>query len=139
MKEKYKHLKLKILNQEYQYVLLKQDTDKGSVMPLVESVKKPVGIFFSENELSLIAPTNIKFDGLSEKAEPGWSCIQVVGDMPFGTVQGLIASISSSLFAEGVGICVISTFKSDWFFIRSKNQDQAIQLLTKDGWDVEKE
>ncbi len=139
MNDKFKHLKLKILKQEYQYTLLKNETDKNSILALVKSIKAPVGIFLSESEFSLIAPRNIVFENLTEKTEAGWSCLQVVGEMPFGTVKGLIASISNSLFSAGIGICVVSTFKSDWFFVSSKNLEQAAKILAKDGWNVEKE
>ena len=139
MDSKFKHLKLKILKQEYQYVLLKNDTDRNVVFEKTTACKSPVGIFVSAEEFSIITPIDVSFENVALKTEAGWSCFQIVGEMLFGSVQGLIASISSSLFTEGLGICVVSTFKSDWFFIRSKNQEQAAKLLASDGWAVEKE
>lgn len=53
----------------------------------------PIAIFSSPDELSLIAPVNFLFSE-AEKIQAQWKCFKIEGDMPFGTVQGLIAKIS---------------------------------------------
>jgi hypothetical protein len=139
MDAKYAHLKIKILKEDYQYSLLKSNEDLLQVNSFFKSIKEPVAIFLSDEELSLMAPTHLSQNLNTEKAEPGWLCFRIVGPMPFGTVQGLISNISNVLFREQIGVCIVSTFKSDWFFIRSKYQEKAVVLLTNEGWRVEKE
>jgi len=137
MTSKYAHLKFKTLPQDYQYVLLDISCDKNQVINELSSTKLPTAFFLSSDECSLIAPTQLDLKVPHLKAETGWTCFHIVGDMPFGTVQGLIAKVSSKLIEAHIGVCVISTFKSDWFFIRTKYKEQAITILNEDGWQVE--
>lgn len=139
MNNKFNHLILKVLKQEYQYSLFKSNTDAKSIFELLKTIKEPLGVFLSENEFSMIAPVNKNLEMFSDKIEAGWNCLQIIGEMPFGTVQGLIASISNVLYSGGLGVCIVSTFSTDWFFIRMKEQQLAIELLQKDGWLIEKE
>jgi len=139
MSAKYAHLKLKLLKQDYQYSLFDNNVDKVSIFTKVQSSKLPVAVFISEGEFSLMAPTEWALNVNVEKVEAGWSCFHIVGDMPFGTVQGLIANISAALFKDKIGVCIVSTFKSDWFFIRKVYLEQSINILTKGGWHVEKD
>ena len=137
--KKYSHLKIKILKDDYQYSLLKSQEDLVQVNSFFKSINEPVALFMSDEEISLMAPTKLSQKLNTEKVEAGWLCFRIVGSMPFGTVQGLIAKISNTLFQEQIGICVVSTFKSDWFFIRTKYQEKAIELLSQAGWSIEKE
>lgn len=139
MSNKYSHLKIQILQKEYQYTLLEKSSDVSKVISHFHSVKDPIAFFISKDEKSLIAPVSLCSDLDVEKSEAGWSCFKIVGSMPFGTVQGLIATISNALIKEQIGVCVVSTFSSDWFFIRSKYIDKSIDLLIMEGWTVEKE
>ncbi len=139
MIEKYKHLKIRILKEAYQYVLLKQDSSLGDLSLLFVNSKNPVALFISDEEKSFIAPTDLNPHVNIDKIEQGWLCFKIVGSMPFGTVQGLIANISNTLMKDNIGVCIVSTFKSDWFFIKSKYMDKSINLLTEEGWIVEQE
>ena len=132
---KYAHLKLRVLDGKFKYILLK---DGNSIQRLLSGLdkKSPVAFFLAADEASAIVPEEVSVPVV--KAEPEWRCIRVVGEMPFGTVQGLIATISSSLKEENIGICVISTFLTDWFFIKGKNIDSAVERLKKDGWEFAK-
>lgn len=139
MKERYSHLKIKVLKNDFQYSLLDSDTDVSLVFQKLQSNKEPCSLFISEDEISLIAPACKSLHFNAQKTEAGWSCFCIIGPMPFGSVQGLIATISAALLNENIGVCVVSSFKSDWFFIRNKYQEKAISLLTKEGWYVERE
>ncbi len=139
MNNKYSHLKIQILETEYQYSLIKINTNLNDILIQNNETKKPVAVFISLEEKSIIAPIDFNLGTTIEKSEAGWTCFKIVGSMPFGTVQGLIANISNTLINEQIGVCVVSTFKSDWFFIRSKYLSFSIKLLEKEGWRVEKE
>ena len=56
--------------------------------------------------------------------------------MPFGSVPGLIGFITHELRAAGVGVCVISTFKTDFFFFKESKFENALNALKKSGWAV---
>ncbi|MFZ4405038.1 MAG: ACT domain-containing protein [Pseudobdellovibrionaceae bacterium] len=138
MNNKYSNLKLDLLKDEYQYTLFNRHIDIKAAIDNLQTSNLPVGIFISQDEFSMIAPTNISPLQNVEKTEGHWSCFRIIGDMPFGSVQGLISTISNTLFEMNIGICVVSTFKSDWFFIRSKYIDNAILALQNAGWKIEK-
>src|SRR4051812_33391646 len=129
---KFNQLKLKVLDQEFKYVLLDGIKDASTIF-MSESTPSPFALFVNTDEISAIVPstTIVKAD----KEESDWKCIRIIGEMPFGTVQGLIAKVSNSLISESIGICVVSTFKTDWFFIKQMNLEKAMIRLKKDGWE----
>lgn len=132
---KYSHLKLSVLNNEFSYVLLK---DVELNLSQYVSSLETLFMFKTLDEFSIIVSTEdvekIPKEYV-EKVDSEWVCLRIIGDMPFGTVQGLLASITSSLFDESqIGSCVISTFKSDFFFIKKKNLNNAKIALSSSGW-----
>ena len=132
---RFDHLKLKILEGSYKYVLLESSADL--LEKFGHSTNKPIAILKSPEELSAIIPSEMEIHGIT-KVEHDWVCMKIVGEMPFGTVQGLIAEVSGLLAANKMGVCVVSTFLTDWFFLRSKNLDSAVTVLANAGWQFEK-
>lgn len=128
---KYSHLKLKVLESQFKYVLLENKEKFGNI--LKQSAEEPIALFSGNGEVSAIVPEELTID--CKDSESGWSCIHIVGDMPFGTVQGLVATIGNSLRKNEMGICVVSTYLTDWFFVRSDKLEKIIQTLTQDGWE----
>ena len=130
MKE-YDHLKLKILDGTFKYVLLENKSQ------LAECTEKsgdgPLALFLSPDEVSAIVPSHVEVT--SKKTEDDWSCMRIIGEMPFGTVQGLIATVSGAMKKKGLGLCVISTFETDWFFVKSKNLDSVKNCLSSEDWE----
>ncbi len=132
----YAHLKLKVLPEEYKYVLLDQKTAQLSTqVATLEKAGLPFFIFSGGSEASLLISASIAIPG-AVKEEASWRAFRILGDMPFGTVQGLIATLSSKLKEEGVGVCVVSSFLTDYFFIREKNLRSAMTALRSSGWEV---
>ena len=128
---KYEHLKLKVLPGEYKYLLLDNRAELSELLKIDSSV--PMAMFCSTDEVSAIVPSSI--ESSAKKTEPGWICLRIIGEMPFGTVQGLIAEISGILAEKQMGICVVSTFLTDWFFVKAKNATSAIDALKLAGWN----
>ena len=127
---KYEHLKLKIVGSEFKYVLLKSKNDLALLATNASDL--PMALFSGHDETSAIIPSCVEC--ISSKTEDGWSCFRIIGEMPFGTVQGLISEISGVLAQNDVGVCVISTFLTYWFFVKTKNKDAAISKLKNAGW-----
>lgn len=127
----FNHLKLKVVEGAYEHVLFDEHSKLVEVAQKLES-SHPAALFWAADEASAILPVGL---AAGTKTEPGWSCIRIVGNMPFGTVQGLIATISSTLSEEKIGVCVVSTFLTDWFFVRSKLLEKACLALKEKGWE----
>jgi hypothetical protein len=134
--EKFKHLKLSLMDGDYKYVLCGDDESFWSITDSLKSLRSQ-GLYFlfrCEKEVSMVVPGSLKLTG-SEKVEPNWKAIKIVGDLPFGTAQGLIASISNALQASDVGICAVSTYLTDIFFVKEKNISAAMASLKREGWE----
>ena len=135
LSEKYSHLKLQRQENEFSYVLF----EDGNQFNLAISVLTSHGFdFFSfsfQGEKSLICSAkDLIFS--STKEQGGWIGFKIIGEMPFGTVQGLISTISSSLMKEQIGVCVVSTFNTDLFLVKKEKSFRAIELLKNDGWVI---
>jgi len=68
-------------------------------------------------------------------SEPGWKALKISGILDFGMV-GVIAKISNILAAEGISIFVVSTYNTDYIFLKSNTFEKGIQLLGRHGYNV---
>ena len=94
-------------------------------------------IFLSktEDEISLVCETaHAPADAIA--AEPGWKGLKVSGVLDFGMV-GVIADIVGRLADAGVSIFAVSTYDTDYFFVKAECFDQSVRVLTRNGYDVE--
>lgn len=133
--ERFKHLKLKVLPKDYKYVLFENEDNFWAAAKGLKSLPKDElsFLFRCADESSMIVPGD--YTVFCSKEEPEWKAIRIVGEMPFGTVQGLIASISTLLQKANIGICAISTYLTDVFFIKTKNLETASKALKNEGWE----
>ena len=69
-------------------------------------------------------------------AEAGWRCLRVAGAMPF-TVVGVLASLTTPVAAAGVGVFAVSTFDTDYLFIKEAEFPLAVAALRQAGHTVE--
>ncbi len=132
---RFKHLKLRVLLGTYKYVHF---ADSASLWKAFETIKStgksdPLFLFHAGDDKSLVVPEEAPVSGIQEQA--GWKAIRVIGDMPFGTVHGLLATISDCLKTNNIGVCVISTYLTDFFLVLEKDFEKAIHALKEEGWE----
>ena len=134
MNKKFEHLNLKVLSGSFKYVLFNQENSRNAILDKLKSESEiiPQFLFFGEKELSLLISDASAITG--DKEEKNWRAIKIVGEMPFGTVQGLIASISGVLRDNKIGICAISSFLTDYFFVKADAIEQTRHVLSSEGW-----
>jgi hypothetical protein len=132
--EKYRHLKLKFIPGEFKYVLCNETTSLADVVRTIQETAPDEPFFLSSGHEDRSVLISSKINLPYEKEEKGWNCFRIIGDMPFGSVQGLIATVSQTLKDNGIGVCIMSSFLTDFFFIRSKYVNLAKQSLEKEGW-----
>ena len=70
------------------------------------------------------------------QAEVGWRCLRVAGAMPF-TLVGLLASLTGPVAAAGVGVFAVSTFDTDYLFVKEAEFQTAVAALRRAGHSVE--
>ena len=135
LNDKYSHLKLKILDPEFKYVLFLNAADLWENVKRIQNrlSDQPYFIFCTSDDNSVILPSSSPIKGTKE--EPGWRAFRIIGEMPFGSVQGLIATVSSQLKEKGLGLCVISTFLTDYFFVKEKHLKLTMEALKETGWE----
>lgn len=64
-----------------------------------------------------------------------WCMFEVLGPLEFSQV-GVLAEISSVLAKNDIPLCAISTFDTDYFFVREKFLKKAIDVLVTDGYSL---
>lgn len=87
----------------------------------------------TNEELSIVLPQEI--DPGPGKHEPGWSCLRVAGTLDF-TQIGVIAGLSRVLADAGISIFAVSTYDTDYIFVKSADIDCAIRALLNVGHEV---
>ena len=85
----------------------------------------------TDEEVSLVCNSSILLN--SQKSEPGWSCIKVIGPLDF-SLTGILAEISTVLAKAGISIFSISTFETDYIFVKKEKLQLAKETLIKAGY-----
>ena len=88
----------------------------------------------TDEEISLVCDTeSVPLDTLS--VEAGWRGMRISMELDFSLV-GIIARISSILAEEKIGIFVVSTYLTDYIFIKKENLKKAIEALKAHGYEI---
>jgi hypothetical protein len=85
------------------------------------------------DELSIVCPQEHVPEGV--EAVRGWKSLKVEGKLDFTTV-GLLSSLTSSLARAGISIFAISTYDTDYLFVKENDLDRGVAALQKSGLDI---
>ncbi len=92
------------------------------------------GSFFSitktENELSIVCEQG--FVPADVQSEKNWRGLQVQGPLDFG-LTGILSSLTLPLAEAGISIFALSTYETDYLFVKEENFAKAISLLQAKG------
>lgn len=99
----------------------------------------PSGIDFcftakTDEEISLVCKTT----DVPEKTlvrDDGWKGFRIEGVLDFSLI-GILSKISAILAENKVGIFAVSTYNTDYIFVKEENLDKAINALKDNGYDV---
>jgi hypothetical protein len=84
----------------------------------------------TEGELSIVCPeANVPVNVTCER---GLKCLRVAGPVDFSMV-GILASLLDPLAAAGVAVFVISTFDTDYLFVKARDFEHCMQALGAAG------
>jgi len=87
----------------------------------------------TQEELSVVCDATIPLD--SERADPGWKCLEVAGPIDFSEI-GITAEISTLLADAGISVVSLATFDTDYFLIKAGQVQDAARALRGAGWLV---
>ena len=107
--------------------------DAGSALPEWASRGSFFSITASEQEVSVVCPTDLVPPGVTVK--PGWRCITVDGPLDFSLV-GILADLSSCLANADISLFAISTFDTDHILVAESNLERAIRAFRGAGHTV---
>lgn len=87
------------------------------------------------SEMSIVAPATMDL-GHGDRQE-GWSCLNIEGPLAFGLV-GIIAGVAGTLAAAKISIFAVSTYDTDYFFVKENDVDSAVGALEAAGHVVKR-
>jgi RimJ/RimL family protein N-acetyltransferase len=106
----------------------------GSAIPGWATAGDVFSVTRTVEELSVVCRQEAVPDGT--QAEVGWRCLRVAGAMPF-TLVGVLASLTGPVASAGVGVFVVSTFDTDYLFVKEAEFRAAVAALRGAGHLVE--
>jgi hypothetical protein len=105
----------------------------GTAIPAWATAGDVFSLTRTLEELSVVCRQELVPDGT--QAEVGWRCLRVAGAMPF-TLVGVLASLTVPVAAVGVGVFAVSTFDTDYLFIKEAEFATAVAALMQAGHTV---
>jgi nitrilase len=125
-------LPLRLLGVSGRFAVCKLPPD--SAVPAWATAGDVFSVTRTADELSVVCRQETVPAGT--QAEVGWRCLRVAGAMPF-TVVGVLGSLTGPLAAAGVGVFAVSTFDTDYLFVKEPELPAAVAALRGAGHSVE--
>ena len=91
----------------------------------------------TDEENSLVCPVSDVPENTVER-EDGWKAFRIRGVLDFSLI-GILARIAGVMAAEGIGIFAVSTFNTDYFFVKEEDFGNALEALKEAGYPVREE
>jgi hypothetical protein len=86
----------------------------------------------TDQELSLVCQGGSEPQSATE-VEYGWRAIRVKGQIDFSAV-GVLAKITGILAQNGISVFAVSTYNTDYVFVKAESLPAAIEALSKGGF-----
>lgn len=71
----------------------------------------------------------------TEDREDGWRCFRIRGVLDF-SLTGILAGIAEILAANEIGLFAVSTFYTDYIFVKEEQFPKVLSLLAQAGYSV---
>lgn len=88
----------------------------------------------TDEEYSLVCITDNTPDNTTAR-EDGWKGFGIQGVLDFSMI-GILSKISTVLAENEIGIFVVSTFNTDYIFIKEENFEKAKKVLSSAGYSI---
>ena len=90
----------------------------------------------TDEEKSLVCPTAIVPQNTVER-DDGWKALRIMGILDFSLI-GILSRISGILAENRIGIFAVSTFNTDYVFVKKNDFDKSIKALEDAGFSIGK-
>lgn len=88
----------------------------------------------TDEEKSLVCITEHVPDNTIER-DDGWKAFRIQGVLDFSLI-GILSKISTLLANNSIGIFAVSTYNTDYIFIKAADYNHAITLLSENGYSI---
>ncbi len=88
----------------------------------------------TDEELSLVCPTKDVPQKSSER-DDGWKGFRIQGVLDFSLI-GILSKLTGILAENGIGVFAVSTFNTDYVFVKQENFARALDALKSSGYSV---
>lgn len=100
----------------------------------VDSSKKFNFISATDEENSLICLTENVPDNFTERID-GWRALKIQGVLDFSLI-GILSKILGLLAEAKIGIAAVSTYNTDYFFVKETDLDKAVETLAEANYKI---
>lgn len=69
------------------------------------------------------------------KRDDGWKAFRIQGILDFSMI-GILSRISGILAKESISVFAVSTFNTDYIFVKNRNYEKALEILKQNGYSV---
>ena len=112
------------------YAVWRLPPDAG--LPEIDSADF-LSITRTNEEVSVVSSASAVPDGVP--CESGWSCLQVVGPLPF-ELTGILARLTAVLARAEISVFAVSTYDTDYLLVRTENLQAACFALREGGCTI---
>ena len=93
-------------------------------------------VFFAktDDELSLCCETEYAPEDCIAR-EPGWRALKIEGVLDFG-MAGVLAQISGLLAEANISLFAVSTYNTDYIFVKGDSLDRTVAALRNGGYFI---
>ncbi|MBE6572209.1 MAG: ACT domain-containing protein [Ruminococcaceae bacterium] len=88
----------------------------------------------TDEEISLVCLSSSVPENVAEN-NPGWCGFRICGILDF-SLTGILSDISRVLADGGVGIFAVSTYNTDYVFVKKENFKKALDLLSRADYNI---
>ena len=88
----------------------------------------------TDEEISLVCKTEDTPADTLER-DDGWRGFRIEGVLDFSLI-GILSKLSAVLAENKIGIFAVSTYNTDYIFVKSENFSRALKALTDAGYTV---
>ena len=103
----------------------------------ISDIDETADFFFigkTDEELSLVCRTEDTPARTLER-DDGWRGFRIQGVLDFSLI-GILSKLSGILASHKIGIFAVSTYNTDYILVKEENFEQALDILSAEGYAV---
>ncbi|EUJ46646.1 ACT domain-containing protein [Paenilisteria rocourtiae] len=92
-------------------------------------------ITYTDEECSIIIPTESLETEKSESIESDWFLLKIEGILDF-SLTGILHKVATPLAEKEISIFAVSTYNTDYILMKQSNLTEATQALSQAGYQI---